>query len=107
LQEGGLRVKEHQSNPSGLLKIACPVTFARGMFAPLLPVFLGRYPELYLEIKPYAAGWDQEPREGVDVFFKVRAPRDSHRMVRAYPGAASLQVRNASNDLAVQKTRKN
>jgi LysR family transcriptional regulator, transcriptional activator for dmlA len=88
LHEGGLGLKVHQSNPSGLLKIACPVTFGRDMFAPLLPVFLDRYPELYLEIELYASGWDQEPRENVDVFFKLRAPRDSHRIVRAYPGAA-------------------
>ena len=30
LHEGGLGLKVRQSNPSGLLKIACPVTFNKG-----------------------------------------------------------------------------
>ena len=59
---------------------------ARLIFAPLLKEFLGRYPSLRVDIEPYASGWDQEPREEVDVFFKVRAPRDSIRRVRPYPG---------------------
>ena len=88
LQEGDLRLQAHRSSPSGLLTIGCPVTFARDVLAPLLPDFLGRYPELYLAVEPYAADWDQEPREDVDLFFKVRAPRDSHRQVRAFPGIA-------------------
>ncbi len=48
--------------------------------------FVGRFPDLHLEIETYASGWDQEPREDVDVFFKVRAPKDSLRRVRTYPG---------------------
>jgi len=44
------------------------------------------YPDLRVEIEPYASGWDQEPREDVDVFFKLRAPRDSLRRIRPYPG---------------------
>jgi DNA-binding transcriptional LysR family regulator len=75
-----------RERPGGVVKIACPVSMARNILAPLLPEFLGRYPELRVEIEPYAAGWDQEPREDVDVFFKLRAPRDSIRRVRAYPG---------------------
>jgi LysR family transcriptional regulator, transcriptional activator for dmlA len=59
---------------------------AREVFAPLLKEFLGRYPDLRIEIEPYASGWDQEPREDVDVFFKLRAPKDSVRRVRPYPG---------------------
>src|SRR6202165_84888 len=75
-----------RSSPSGLLKVACPVTMARDAIAPLLKEFLERYPELRVEIEPYAASWDQEPRDDVDVFFKLRAPKDSLRRVRPYPG---------------------
>jgi LysR family transcriptional activator of dmlA len=86
LRDGSELLESRRERPSGLIKVACPITMARSIFAPLLKEFLGSYPDLRVEIEPYASGWDQEPREDVDVFFKVRAPRDSLRRVRAYPG---------------------
>jgi DNA-binding transcriptional LysR family regulator len=86
LQQGRDVLEGHRSSPSGLLKVACPVTMARDILAPVLKEFLERYPELRVEIEPYAASWDQEPRDDVDVFFKLRAPKDSLRRVRSYPG---------------------
>jgi LysR family transcriptional regulator, transcriptional activator for dmlA len=83
-----LLVEGRRSRPSGLIKVACPITMARDVLAPLLKEFLGRYPDLRIEIEPYAAGWDQEPREDVDIFFKLRAPKDSVRHMRLYPGTA-------------------
>jgi len=86
LRDGGELLESRRERPSGLIKVACPVTMARNIFAPLLKKFFERYPDLRVEIEPYASGWDQEPREDVDVFFKLRAPRDSLRRVRPYPG---------------------
>ena len=86
LRDGSELLESRRERPSGLIKVACPITMARSIFAPLLQGFLGRYPDLRVEIEPYSSGWDQEPREDVDVFFKVRAPRDSLRRVRPYPG---------------------
>jgi LysR family transcriptional regulator, transcriptional activator for dmlA len=86
LKDGAELLESRRKRPSGLIKIACPVTMARNIFAPLLKVFLERYPDLRVEIEPYATGWDQEPREDVDIFFKLRAPKDSMRRVRPYPG---------------------
>jgi LysR family transcriptional regulator, transcriptional activator for dmlA len=86
LRDGSELLDRHRERPSGRIKIACPVTMARSILAPLLKEFLERYPDLRVEIEPYTSGWDQEPREDVDVFFKVRAPRDSIRRVRPYPG---------------------
>jgi len=86
LKHGRELAEGRRSRPSGLIRVACPVTMARDVLAPLLKEFLGRYPDLRIEIEPYAAGWDQEPREDVDVFFKLRAPKDSVRHVRPYPG---------------------
>jgi LysR family transcriptional regulator, transcriptional activator for dmlA len=80
------QLEGHRSSPSGLMKVACPVTMARDILAPLLKEFLGRYPDLRVEIEPYSSGWDQEPKEDVDVFFKLRAPKDSARRIRPYPG---------------------
>lgn len=88
LKEGGELIESERSQPKGLIRIACPITMARDLLAPLLKEFLRRYPELRVEIQPYASGWDQEPREDVDVFFKLRAPKDSLRRVRPYPGTA-------------------
>jgi DNA-binding transcriptional LysR family regulator len=60
------------------MKVACPVTMARDILAPLLKEFPGRYPDLRVEIEPSSSGWDQEPKEDVDVFFKLRAQRIPH-----------------------------
>jgi LysR family transcriptional regulator, transcriptional activator for dmlA len=79
LRQGSALLESRRSSPAGLIKVACPVTMARNVFAPLLKEFLGRYPDLRMEIEPYSASWDQEPREDVDVFFKLRAPKDSLR----------------------------
>jgi DNA-binding transcriptional LysR family regulator len=87
LQHGHDVLEGRRSNPSGLLKVACPVTMARDTLAPLLKEFLERYPELRVEVESYAASWDQEPRDDVDIFFKLMAPKDSLRRVRPYPGA--------------------
>jgi DNA-binding transcriptional LysR family regulator len=86
LKDGGELLEGRRSSPSGIIKVAGPVTMCRDVLAPLLKEFLGRYPDLRVEIEPYASGWDQEPREDVDVFFKLRAPKDSVRRVRPYPG---------------------
>jgi DNA-binding transcriptional LysR family regulator len=88
LKEGDEWIDGQRSRPSGLIKVACPITMARDVLAPLLKEFLRRFPELRVEIEPYASGWNQEPREDVDVFFKLQAPRDSPRRIRPYPGTA-------------------
>ncbi|MGD0295476.1 MAG: LysR substrate-binding domain-containing protein [Bryobacteraceae bacterium] len=86
LRHGRELLEDRRSNPTGLIKVVCPITMARDVLAPLLKEFLGRYPDLRIEIEPYATGWDQEPREDADVFFKLLAPKDSLRRVRPYPG---------------------
>ena len=86
LKDGSELLEGRRASPRGLIKVACPVIMARDVLAPLLKEFLGRCPDLRVEIEPYATGWDQEPREDVDVFFKLRAPKDSLRRVRPYPG---------------------
>ena len=88
LAEGEEFLDARRSDPSGAIKIACPVTMAREILAPLLKDFIARFPALKMEIEPYSFGWDQEPREDVDVFFKLKAPKDSVRRVRSYPGTA-------------------
>lgn len=87
LSDGSEALASHRERPSGLIKVACPTTMARSIFAPLLGEFLNAYPDVRVAVEPYSSGWDDEPREDTDIFFKVRAPRDSNRRVRPYPGA--------------------
>jgi DNA-binding transcriptional LysR family regulator len=87
LRHGRDLLDGRRASPRGVIKVACPVIMARDVLAPLLKEFLERYPDLRVEIEPYASGWDQEPREDMDVFFKLRAPKDSLQRIRPYPGA--------------------
>jgi LysR family transcriptional regulator, transcriptional activator for dmlA len=59
---------------------------ARDLIAPLLSKFMEAFPDLRVELETYSSRFDQEPKEDIDVFFKVRAPNDSSRRVRSYPG---------------------
>ncbi len=86
LREGRELLDKHRASPSGLLRIACPITMARDLIAPLLSKFMKAFPDLRVELETYSSRFDQEPREDIDVFFKVRAPKDSARRVRSYPG---------------------
>ena len=88
LKEGEELLESERSQPRGLIRVACPITMARDVLAPLLKDFLRRYPDLRVQVEPYASAWEQEPRDDVDIFFKLRAPRDSLRRVRPFPGAA-------------------
>ena len=85
LKDGGELLDSHRVHPGGLLRVACPITMARGFLAPVLMTFLNSNPELQVEIDPYCSGFDKEPNENVDVHFKVREPNDSRRHVRHYP----------------------
>jgi LysR family transcriptional regulator, transcriptional activator for dmlA len=88
LREGRELLDKHRDSPSGLLRIACPITMARDLIAPLLSKFMQAFPDLRVELETYSSGFDQEPRGDIDVFFKVRVPKDSSRRVRSYPGVA-------------------
>jgi LysR family transcriptional activator of dmlA len=86
LREGRELLDQHRTSPSGLLRVACPVTMARDAIAPLLSEFIKAFPDLRMELETYSSRFDQEPREDIDVFFKVRTPKDSSRRIRSYPG---------------------
>ena len=88
LSDGRDALASRRAQPNGLLRVACPITMVHTIFGPLLKKFLERYPEIRVEFEPYASDWNREPRDENDVFFKVRAPRDSAQRVRLYPGTA-------------------
>ena len=86
LREGRELVDAHRASPAGLLRVACPITMARDAIAPLLGKFMETFPDLRVELETYSSEFDQEPTEDIDVFFKVRSPKDSPRRIRSYPG---------------------
>jgi DNA-binding transcriptional LysR family regulator len=87
LREGRDAVADHRERPRGLIKVSCPITMSRSVLVPLLTEFLERYPDLRVEIESYVSPTDPEPREDVDISFKVRAPKDSNRRIRPFPSA--------------------
>ena len=84
LKEGAELLENRRGNPAGLVRVACPITMARDVLSPLLGKFVDLYPELRIEIRPYTSGFDDEGKDDVDVFFKVKAPKDSAKRVRRY-----------------------
>jgi LysR family transcriptional regulator, transcriptional activator for dmlA len=88
LRDGGEALRMQNDDPRGLIRISCPLSLARDVLAPVLLHFIKEHPKLRIEIEPCSSGWDREPREDVDVFFKLRTPKDSSKRVRFYPGTA-------------------
>jgi len=108
LREGRELLDKHRASPSGLLRVACPITMARDLIAPLLSKFIETFPDLRVELETYSSGFDQEPKEDIDIFFKVREPKDSSRRFWSYPGSvhgifASLKYLQTSGMLRNQQ----
>jgi len=87
LREGIDALNDQRAKPTGVIRIACPITTARSLIAPILSKFSFEYPDLRVELEEYSSGWDQQPKEDVDIFFKILAPRDSSRKLRRYPAS--------------------
>jgi LysR family transcriptional regulator, transcriptional activator for dmlA len=85
LREGDDLLEMHRANPGGVLRVECPVTMARDVLAPLLGKFVDANPKLRVSIDVYSSGYNLEPKEEIDVFFKIRSPKDSSRRLRLYP----------------------
>lgn len=88
IRDGRDMLEKHRDTPSGVLRVACPITMAREVLGPVLIHFVRAFPDLRIIIEPYASHFDQEPRDDVDIFFKLKAARDSSRKVRCFPGSA-------------------
>lgn len=87
LREGSDLLDQGRAHPLGNIRVACPIVVARHLIAPILKTFTDQFPDLSVELDCYSSAWDQEPREDVDVFFKIRQPKDSTRKVRCYPSS--------------------
>ena len=95
LRDGYDLLAQHRHDPSGLIRIACPVAFARDVLAPALIHFVEACPNLRVDIDPYASGWDYEPRDDVDVFFTMKAGRGNRKM-QCFPGTTRALFASAA-----------
>ncbi len=82
---GSETLQERRVNPSGLIRVCSPIVLANGLLVQILPDFLRRYPDLRVAMETYTDDFEREPREDVDVFFKIVPPRDSTRRMRKFP----------------------
>ncbi len=82
---GSETLQERRVNPSGLIRVCSPIVLANGLLVQILPEFLRRYPAIRVAMETYTDDFEREPREDVDVFFKIVPPRDSTRRMRKFP----------------------
>ncbi len=68
-------VAQAQSEPSGTIRVACPVTLAQTTLGPLLPQFLARYPRVRVDMRVSNRAVDLV-EEGFDVALRVRPTLD-------------------------------
>jgi DNA-binding transcriptional LysR family regulator len=87
LREGEDLLEKHRAEPAGVLRVECPVTMARDVLAPLLGRFDAN-PTLRVSLDVYSSGYDREPTEDIDIYFKIWSPSDSSKRIRRYPGTA-------------------
>jgi DNA-binding transcriptional LysR family regulator len=81
----GESIQDRRRSPHGTLRVMAPIATARSVLVPVLPKFLRLYPDLSIELKTYISDWEREAKESVDVFFKIREPRDSGRRCKNFP----------------------
>jgi len=72
---------EAHSGPRGTLRIALPESFARKWIAPILPVFLARYPEVRIEAS-FANTFVDLVAGGFDAAVRIGALPDSNLVAR-------------------------
>ena len=65
-------VAQVQTEPSGTVRLSCPVTLAQSSVGPLLPQFMARYPAVRIEMRVLNRPVDPV-EEGVDLALRVRA----------------------------------
>lgn len=64
-------VAQARKEPSGTIRVACPVTLAQSTLGPILPEFLARYPQVKMDMRVSNRAVDLV-EEGFDVALRVR-----------------------------------
>lgn len=64
-------VAQARKEPSGTIRVACPVTLAQSTLGPILPEFMARYPQVRIDMRVSNRAVDLV-EEGFDVALRVR-----------------------------------
>lgn len=76
LAEAEAELSKAQTQPSGLLRMACPASFGVHEITPLLPAFQKQYPDLEIELV-MSDGFIDLVEEGVDLAIRIGELMDS------------------------------
>ncbi|MFB4202637.1 HTH-type transcriptional regulator DmlR [wastewater metagenome] len=89
-------VREVHEEPSGRVRVTCPITIAQVLLAPVIPEFLERHPHVSLQIDATGRPVDVVG-EGVDVALRVRHRlEDSSLVMREFALSAPVVVASPS-----------
>lgn len=91
-------LSQHVSEPSGMLRVSCPTVLAQYHLAPLLPLFMSRYPGVTI----YLDATDRQVQiieEGIDVALRVHRDADDNPHLIARKLAENSMVLVASPGL--------
>ena len=91
-------VAQIQTEPSGTVRLSCPVTLAQSSVGPLLPEFLRRYPQVRVEMRVLNRPVDPV-EEGVDLALRVRPTIEDSATLVAKNFGVSRGILVASPDL--------
>jgi DNA-binding transcriptional LysR family regulator len=87
IAQAGRVVAGHQDEPSGVLRISAPTTFAHYRLLPLLPKFAAAFPKVQIDISVSNRNIDFV-EEGFDVAIRLGAPQDSRLVARKLEDAS-------------------
>ena len=74
-------VRDHQTHPTGVLRVNCAVAYGEYRLVPVLPVFLARYPDVTVQITMLDSIVDLIS-EGFDLGIRIGTLRDSSLIAR-------------------------
>ena len=85
LQSGHEALTNRFAEPTGTVRVACPITMAREVLAPLLPQFGSEFAEVKVDILSYVPGELISPDDTIDVFFHLWPLKFKAGMTRQFP----------------------
>jgi len=94
-------VAQVQTEPSGLVRISCPVTIVHSGLAQLMPVFMARYPAVRIDLRAINRPVDLI-EEGIDIALRVRPVIEDSAVLVAKTFGYSRGVLVASPELLAQ-----